>query len=501
MKTIQKIFFLTFLFWALFLSKILSANVQPNIIIFLVDDMGAMDTSVTFIADKEGRPKKYPLNEMYHTPAMEKLSAGGCRFLNAYAMSVCSPSRVSIMTGQNSARHGVTNWINPHRNNGGKFGPADWNWEGIKKGTDTIPSLLRANGYRTIHVGKAHFGPLGSYAENPINIGFDVNVGGCAWGQPGSYYGEKNFVGDRGQNPVPNLERYFGKDIFLTDALTLEAKREIKKCADEKKPFFLYMSHYAVHSPFQPDKRFIGRYGKYKSSTSKDWPAFASMIESMDKSLSDILEYLDLLGIAEDTLVIFLGDNGSDARILPVSEVEGPNISKVANAAPLRGMKASKYEGGMRIPLIVSWAKPDKLNKNQQAFPVLPGSFVNSMAVVYDLLPTIMSITGTSYDKSISDGESLCDAIAGSSNSDRLSKRKFLMHYPHEHRCRYFTVLRDGDWKLIRNYEDGSYELYNLKSDISESRNLASDHPQKLNELKSEMDEILKSQKAKMPNL
>ena len=238
MKTIQKIFFLTFLFSALFFSEILSAKVQPNIIIFLVDDMGAMDTSVPFIADKEGRPKKYPLNEMYHTPAMEKLSAGGCRFLNAYAMSVCSPSRVSIMTGQNSARHGVTNWINPHRNNGGKFGPADWNWEGIKKGTDTIPSLLRANGYRTIHVGKAHFGPLGSYAENPINIGFDVNVGGCAWGQPGSYYGEKNFVGDRGQNPVPNLERYFGKDIFLTDALTLEAKREIKKCADEKKPFF-----------------------------------------------------------------------------------------------------------------------------------------------------------------------------------------------------------------------------------------------------------------------
>ena len=104
----QKIFFLTFLFWALFLSKILSAKVQPNIIIFLVDDMGAMDTSVPFIADKEGRPKKYPLNKMYHTPAIEKLSAGGCRFLNAYAMSVCSPSRVSIMTGQNSARHGVT---------------------------------------------------------------------------------------------------------------------------------------------------------------------------------------------------------------------------------------------------------------------------------------------------------------------------------------------------------------------------------------------------------
>ncbi|MFR6032852.1 MAG: sulfatase-like hydrolase/transferase [Bacilli bacterium] len=159
--------------------------------------------------------------------------------------------------------------MNPHRNNGGKFGPADWNWEGIKKGTDTIPSLLRANGYRTIHVGKAHFGPLGSYAENPINIGFDVNVGGCAWGQPGSYYGEKNFVGDRGQNPVPNLERYFGKDIFLTDALTLEAKREIKKCADENR-FFIYVP---LRSPFAFSARqaIYRLMMQYKSSTSKDW--------------------------------------------------------------------------------------------------------------------------------------------------------------------------------------------------------------------------------------
>ena len=487
------------LFLLLLLANIATAKTHPNVIIFLVDDMGAMDTSVPFISDEKGQPKKFPLNNMYHTPAMEKLSESGCRFLSAYAMSVCSPSRVSIMTGQNSARHGVTNWINPRTNNAGKFGPKDWNWSGIKKGTPTIPSLLKHAGYKTIHIGKAHFGPVGKHAENPLNIGFDVNIGGCAWGQPGSYYGTEKFTGKNGQNPVPNLDGYFGKDIFLTDALTLEAKKEIKKCVDEKKPFFLYMSHYAVHAPFQPDKRFISRYAKYKDSTSKDWPPFASMIESMDKSLADILQYLDEIGIAEDTLVIFMGDNGSDARILPVTEVEGPNTAKVANAAPLRGMKASKYEGGMRVPLIISWAKPDANNENQKAFPISSGSYVNEIAAVYDLLPTIMAVTGTPYDKSISDGKNLGAALSG--KSDSLAGRKFLMHYPHEHRCRYFTILRDGDWKLIRNYEDGSFELYNLKSDISESSDLAAKYPEKVNSMRSEMDKILKMQGAKLPNL
>src|SRR6186997_449223 len=139
-------------------SASLSAAERPNIVVFLVDDMGVMDTSVPFLTDAAGQPKRYPLNEHYRTPNMERLAARGIRFNNFCAMSVCSPTRVSIMTGQNAARHGTTNWINPDRDNAGPQGAPQWNWRGLKKGDVTLASLMRAGGYRTIHVGKGHFG-------------------------------------------------------------------------------------------------------------------------------------------------------------------------------------------------------------------------------------------------------------------------------------------------------------------------------------------------------
>jgi len=132
---------------------------QPNIMVFLVDDMGVMDTSVPFLVDADGNPKRYPLNDFYRTPAMERLADRGIRFTNFYAMSVCSPTRISIMTGQNAARHRATNWINPDKDNAGPNGPPDWNWFGLKRGDTTLPGILRDYGYHTIHVGKAHFGP------------------------------------------------------------------------------------------------------------------------------------------------------------------------------------------------------------------------------------------------------------------------------------------------------------------------------------------------------
>ncbi|MCX7826789.1 MAG: sulfatase-like hydrolase/transferase, partial [Verrucomicrobiae bacterium] len=134
-----------------------AAEAKPNIIIFLVDDMGVMDTSVPFLTDAAGKPKRYPLNDYYRTPNMERLAARGIRFNNFYAMSVCSPTRAAILTGQNAARHHITNWINPDTNNAGPQGPPQWNWKGLKKGDVTLPRLLQAAGYRTIHVGKGHF--------------------------------------------------------------------------------------------------------------------------------------------------------------------------------------------------------------------------------------------------------------------------------------------------------------------------------------------------------
>ncbi len=137
----------------------------PNIIVFLVDDMGPMDTSVPFLMDTSGYLVKYPLNNFYQTPNMQKLAEQGIRFINFYAHSVCSPTRTSLLTGQNSARHRVTNWINSESNNRSEFGPSNWNWKGLTKESVTLPRMLQQKGYRTIHVGKAHFGPFNSEGE------------------------------------------------------------------------------------------------------------------------------------------------------------------------------------------------------------------------------------------------------------------------------------------------------------------------------------------------
>ena len=217
---------------------------RPNIVVFLVDDMGVMDTSVPFLTDENGSPKRYPLNDYYRTPSMERLAAQGIRFNNFYAMSVCSPTRISIMTGQNAARHHATNWINPQKNNRGPQGPPDWNWEGLKPDDVTLPGVLREAGYRTIHVGKGHFGCDGSAGAEPLNLGFAVNVGGASFGAPGSYYAEENYGRGtrRAHHAVPHLEKYHGTETFLTEALTIEAKQRLTDAVDDGKPFYLYMS-------------------------------------------------------------------------------------------------------------------------------------------------------------------------------------------------------------------------------------------------------------------
>ena len=217
----------------------------PNIIIFLVDDMGLMDTSLPFLTDSGGNIKHFPLNEFYRTPNMEELAKQGIRFSNFYAHSVCSPSRTTILTGQNAARHGVTNWIRSENNNRTSHGPSDWNWKGLTKESTTLPRILQDNGYRTIHVGKAHYGPFNSEGENPLNLGFDVNIAGNSYGQPGSYLGTENFghAGGNIKRAVPGLDKYHGKEIFLTEALTLEANLAISQAKTDGKPFFLNMSH------------------------------------------------------------------------------------------------------------------------------------------------------------------------------------------------------------------------------------------------------------------
>lgn len=477
-------FFLTALSVFLFASCSAESS-RPNIIVFLVDDMGVMDTSVPFLTDSEGKAKRYPLNDYYRTPSMERLAKQGIRFNQFYAMSVCSPTRISIMTGQNAARHRATNWINPKTDNAGPNGAPDWNWAGLKIGDVTLPGILGKGGYKTIHVGKGHFGPNDHEGSEPLNLGFEVNVGGASFGAPGSYYGEKAYGHDtkRKHHAVPHLEKYHGSETFLTEALTIEAKRHVADAVEKDQPFYLYFSHYAVHAPFESDPRFADHYkdsGKPKSAQ-----AFATLIEGMDKSLGDMMDQLDELGIAENTLILFMGDNGSDA---PLGDQH-----VVACAEPLRGKKGAHYEGGMRVPFIAAWAKPDSNNPLQKKLPIPAGKIQSQIASVTDIFPTVLEVTGVASPKNHAvDGFRLEALLTGKSDSSR--PEQFLMHYPHgKHRSNYFTTWRDGDWKVIYHtlpkipttgnhiqFEGGNYQLFNLAEDPFESTNLADSKPEEL---------------------
>lgn len=472
-----------------------SAAESPNIIVFLVDDMGVMDSSLPFLVDKDGDVQRHPLNDWYNTPNMEKLAAQGVRFSTFYAQSVSSPSRTSIMTGQNSTRHHVTNYIKPESDNGGEYGPKDWNWEGLTSQNMTLPLMLQKSGYKTIHVGKAHFGSMGSVGENPKNLGFDVNIAGSANGQPGSYYGSWGYGNIKGFKPraVQGLEHYYDEDMFLTEALTLEANRQIDKAVEEKRPFFLYMAHYAVHAPFDADPRFIDNYrGKGKSDNAA---AFAALVEGMDKSLGDIVSHVTELGIGDNTFIIFLGDNGSDA---PLGSEKG-----YSSSAPLRGKKGTEYEGGVRVPFIASWVKQDDKSENQQKLPIKPNSIHSKLGTVADIYPTLLNLADVEFDKNtIIDGYDLKPQLIGEKKIKRAEK--VLMHFPHDHRGKYFTTYRSGVWKVIYHYNPTeplkpTYELYNLENDPYEVENLALQEPKQLHRVVKEMSKQLENENAQYP--
>ena len=464
----------------LFLSFDLAAGAseKPNILIFIVDDMGIMDTSVAFVPDAEGKPQRFALNDFYRTPSMKKLASNGVRFATFYANSVCSPSRISLLTGQYSARHKTTQFIAPEKRNSG---PVGWKWEGMKPGEVSLQGVLRDTGYTTAHVGKAHLGPVGKIGSDPTKLGFDFNIAGCAYGRPGTYYGEEGY-GKGGKRAVPGLEKYHGSETFLSEALTLEAKDLLTEIVKKEKPFFMQMSHYAVHSPFDSDPRFAKHYAN--SDKSAKAQAFATLIEGMDKSLGDLIAHLEKIGEAEKTLVIFLGDNGSDAPV-------GGTMA-VASSDPYRGKKGTFLEGGMLAPLIISWAKVSPDHPLQKKFPVKQGLVSGDFVTVCDLMPTILKITETNAPaEHVMDGQEITSYMASHQGEH---KQEFLMHFPHGHRSSNYTVFRKGDWKLIKRYGSPpakEFELYNLSEDRAERNNLVEKEPDKLQKMHQKMKDEL----------
>lgn len=454
-----------------------AAPQRPNILFFLVDDMGVADTSVSFHAHR-GEAVTMPLNARYRTPQMEKLSKMGRVFTRAYAYSVCSPTRISLLTGHSALRHRVTTWTDPKVStvdtgffeNGDIRTPSDWNKEGVDRRVLLLPQMMKQAGYDTLFAGKAHFGPDDTPNGNPINLGFDLNIAGFGGGGPGSYLGRyaysANWRGGGTRWDVPGLEKYHETDTFLTEAITLEMNQAIAQSVNNNKNFFAYMSHYAVHAPFETDPRFEAHY----EGLSRKELAFATLVEGMDKSLGDMLAHLESLGVAEETLVIFFSDNGSAGPL---------NL-------PLRGKKGQRHEGGVRVPLMVSWAKVNPEHPLQRKFPIKSGSVEHRMVTCLDMVPTILNFAGVEPSPtSIMDGQSVLPYVLGEQDCKRPSE--FLVHFPHKHSHKLFSAYWFEEWKVIYSYITKSWELYDLDQDPYESKDLSRSAPEKLKVMASRM--------------
>lgn len=484
---------------------------QPNIIIFLVDDMGWQDTSLPFYTQKT------LANLHFRTPNIETLAANGVMFTQAYSHSVCSPSRVSFMTGQNPARHHVTNWTKlPNQDHSGTWGPnaapKNWRLEGLQPSDLTLAKVLKKAGYTTIHVGKAHLGAYNTLGGNPKNLGFDVNIAGHSAGAPASYWGENNFgngmLGAEGlPQGVPDLEQYHQSKTHLTEALTIEAKKQITQATKKNAPFFLNMAYYAVHTPIETNKQFVKNYqNKTYSGTDIDIPEieenYASLVEGMDNSVGQILAHLEKLKIEENTLIIFTSDNGGLSGHSRQTTPRGTELN--SHNWPLKSGKGAAYEGGVRVPYIASWAKPTPENALQKKTPIKANSISKQPIIIEDLFSTLTKVgQATQFIPNNYKMDGI-DVSHFWNNPDLQLERPIVFHYPHvwgPHGPGYepFSAMRLGSFKVIYFYNSRTWELYNLESDLAEQYNLASRLPQKLKILAGKLKQVLTDKSAQWP--
>ncbi len=452
MKTILQIIFL------LIATSASAQNKQPNIVFILADDLGWKDLACY------GNP-------FTETPNIDKLAEGGIRFTDAYAACpVCSPTRASIMTGKYPARLQLTNFIKGERTDeNSPVLPA--NWKPYLEGTEiTIAELLKNKGYATGMVGKWHLGNEDSMA--PWSQGFDYSrmIGKNAL----DYYNYSIFLDSYKNEFTDNGTEY------LTDKLTEYGVEFIQKNA--QKPFFLYMAYSAPHVFIVPRGDKLKKYFfKYGSSEEKFNPYYSAMVESIDDGVGQIMESLKEQGLLENTIVIFTSDNGG----LGLDEL-GPIPT---NMAPLRKWKGHIYEGGTRIPAIVNW--PGKISSGK-----VSGSYFSTT----DYLPTFCEITGISKIPKNIDGESILPLLLNP-EKQTAQNRPLYWHYPHfsNQLGRPAGSVRMGDFKLVELYETGELELYNLKNDISEIKDLSKEMKTKTTEMHKLLKNWRDSVDAQMP--
>lgn len=443
----------------LFLASLVEAR-QPNVVFFLVDDLGLGDVGCFG-------------SKFHETPHIDQLAADGMKFTQAYsACTVCSPSRAAILLGKYPGRIHLTDWIAGHKRNNPKLKIPDWNMR-MEHEETTLAEAMTAGGYRSHFVGKWHLMPNGQpdFDEHfPTAHGFEGNTGGREWGQP---KGPGKFFSPYGMPNLPNGE----KGDFLTTALTDEAIKFIDSSKD--KPFFLYFSYYTVHGPIMAPAELVEKYKKKAAGLSKPYtervnPAFAGMMELLDDSVGRVRQHLKSLGIEKDTLIVFTADNGGTTQL---------------SSAGLRGSKALSYEGGTRVSTIVRWPGVTR-----------PGSECDVPVIGNDFYPTFLEAGGLDLmpDQHI-DGKSLVPLLKG--ESDKWSRDELFWHYPHYHKTKPYGAIRKGDWKLIEFFEDGKLELYDLANDPAESADLAEKNVEKAKSLHTRLQEWRKEVGAQMPSL
>lgn len=428
-------------------------NYKPNIVFFLVDDMGYMDIACNG-------------SKTYETPNIDSIAKEGLRFTQAYAAcGVCSPSRHAIMSGKYPARSGCTNY-GMH----------------MKASEFTLAESLKENGYETWFVGKWHLGS--KEGEKPEDQGFDINIGGGSEGQPGSYFWPYSSKRSKNGGTLTQHLKEGGKEgEYLTDRLGDEAVKLINK-HDGKKPFFLYFSFYSVHTPIQAKEDDV-EYFKKKIAAMKfaegpstvkeggkamkqmqDSPQFASMVKSVDDAVGKVRAKLKEKGFDENTLIFFTSDNGGAAY-----------YGNATSNLPLRGAKGWYFEGGIREPLLISW--PGKIKPGESSEKVIGTDFY----------PTILDLIGAEQKPAQHiDGVSIKTALLG---QKALPKRNLYWYYPHDHGSgtKASSAMVSGDYKLIQSLRSGEVQVFNLKNDLGEKKDLAKSNPELTSELLKQLRE------------
>jgi arylsulfatase A-like enzyme len=429
-----------------------------NVVLILADDLGWTDLAC-FGSD------------FYETPHLDRLARDGMKFTQNYsACTVCSPTRAALMTGKYPARLHLTDWSPGLMPDNPKLLVPDWT-KHLPLEETTLAEVFKSAGYATAILGKWHLGTEEFYPERQ---GFDLNLAGTDKAAPPSFHAPYK---------IPNLpEGQPGE--YLTDRLGTEAANYLERVKDQ--PFFLYLPHFAVHTPIQGRKDLLPKYRqKLRPGLLQTNVQYAAMVESLDDAVGRVRAKLDELKLSDRTIIVFTSDNG------------GRITQGTTTNAPLRFGKASAYEGGVRVPLIVYWPGVTK-----------PGSVSDTPVITMDLFPTLLEACGIAAPKATSptgasgrDGVSLVPLLRG---TGQLQREALFWHYPHHQHYQLggampYSAVRAGDFKLIEFFDDQRVELYDVRHDLGEQHDLAATKPELVTQLRSRLNAWRNSVGAQMP--